>query len=111
MKLSTSIKRTKEAAKSLRISTSRLEIEAKEEDCLTANAKSIIPLLWAFYIYTQIFIFLAAWGNKLQLQLALGKYAKYLMMLCEIYTWDLVWAYYFDFLQAQIWERINDLVV
>ena len=81
MKLSTSVRRIREAAKSLRIGTSGLEIEAKEENCTTADAKGIIPLLWAFHIYLQILIFLDAPGNKLQLQLALGKFAKHLIML------------------------------
>lgn len=52
MKLSTSVRRTREAAKSLKIGTSGLEIEAKEEDCTTADAKGIIPLLRAFHVYT-----------------------------------------------------------
>ena len=65
MKLSTSIRYTRKAAKSLKIGTNSLEIEAKEKDCTIADAKSIIPLFQAFYIYTQIFIFLAALGNKL----------------------------------------------
>ena len=68
-------------AKSLRINASGLEIEAKEEDCTTADVRSIIPLLWAFHIYAQILIFKAALGNRLQLQLVLDKYAKQLMML------------------------------
>ena len=108
MKLSTSVRRTKEAAKSLMIGTSGLEIEAKEEDCTTADAKGIIPLLRAFHVYTQILIFLAVPGNKLQLQLALSKYAKHLMMLWEMYTWDSVRAYHFDFHQARILEGIDD---
>ena len=110
MKLSTSVRRTREAAKSLRIGTSGLEIEAKEEDCTTADAKGIIPLLRAFHVYAQILIFLAAPGNKLQLQLALGKYAEHLMMLWEMYTWDSVRAYHFDFHQARILEGIDDSV-
>ena len=108
MKLSTSVRRTREAAKSLKIGTSGLEIEAKEEDCTTADAKGIIPLLRAFHVYTQILVFLAAPGNKLQLQLALGKYAEHLMMLWEMYTWDSVRAYHFDFHQARILEGIDD---
>ena len=90
MKLSTSVRRTREAAKSLRIGTSGLEIEAKEEECTTADAKGIILLLQAFHIYAQILIFLAAPGNKLALQLALGKYAEHLMILWKMYTWDSV---------------------
>ena len=65
IKLSTSIRCTREAVKSLKISTSRLEIEAKEEDCTTADAKGIIPLLWAFYVYVQNLNFLATPANKL----------------------------------------------
>ena len=67
MKLSTSIRHTREAAKSLKTGTSGLEVEAKEEDCTTMDAKGIIPLLRAFYVYTQILILLAIPGNKLQL--------------------------------------------
>ena len=52
MKLSTSVRRTREAAKSLKIGTNGLEIEAKEEDCTIADAKGIIPLLRAFHVYT-----------------------------------------------------------
>lgn len=59
-------------------------------------------------MYTQILVFLAAPGNKLQLQLALGKYAEHLMMLWEMYTWDSVRAYHFDFHQARILEGIDD---
>ena len=81
MKLSTSVRRTKEAAKSLKIGTSGLEIDAKEGDCTTADAKSIVPLFRAFHVYTQILIFLAAPGINLQLQLAVGKYTEYLMIL------------------------------
>lgn len=52
MKLSTSVQRTREATKSLKIETSGLEIEA-EEDCTTADAKGIIPLLQAFHVYVK----------------------------------------------------------
>lgn len=45
MKLSTSIKRKKEAAKILKIDTSDLEIKAKKKDCTIANAKGIILFL------------------------------------------------------------------
>ena len=45
MKLSTSVRQTREAAKSLKIGTTGLEIEAREDDCTTADAKGIIPLL------------------------------------------------------------------
>ena len=86
MKLSTSVRRTREAAKSLKIGTNGLEIEAKEEDCTTADAKGIIPLLQVFHVYTRILVFLAIPGIKLQLQLALGKYAEHLIMLWEIHT-------------------------
>lgn len=110
MKLSTSMRRTRETATSLKTGTSSLEIEAKEENCTTADAKGIVPLLRAFHVYTQIFIYLAAPGNKLQLQLALGKYAEHLMLLREMYTWDSVWAYHFDFHQARILEGIDDSV-
>ena len=55
----------KKAAKSLKIGTNGLEIETKEEDYTTADAKCIILLLQAFHVYTQILIFLAAPGNKL----------------------------------------------
>ena len=81
MKLSTSVRRTREAAKSLKIGTSGLKIKAKDEDYTTADAKGIIPLLQAFHVYTQILIYLAAPGNKPKLQLALGKYVEHLMML------------------------------
>ena len=108
MKLSTSVRRTREAAKSLKIGNNGLEIEAKEEDCTTADAKGIIPLLRAFHVYTQILVFLAAPGNKLQLQLALSKYAEHLMMLWKMYTWNSVRAYHFDFHQARILEGIDD---
>lgn len=45
MKLNISVRRTREAPKSLKIGTNRLEIEAKKEDCTTADANGIIPLL------------------------------------------------------------------
>ena len=110
MKLSTSVRRTREAAKGLKIGTNGLETEAKEEDCTTADAKGIIVLLRAFHVYTQILIFLAAPGNKLQLQLALDRYAEHLMMLWEMYNWDSVRAYHFNFHQARILEGIDDPV-
>ena len=50
--LSTIVRRTREAAKSLKIGSNGLEIEAKEEDCTIADAKGIIPLLRAFHVYT-----------------------------------------------------------
>ena len=52
MKLSTNIRHTKKATKSLKIDTNGLKIEAKEEDCITINIKGIILLLQAFYMYT-----------------------------------------------------------
>lgn len=54
MKLSTSVRRTREAAKILKIGANGLEIEAKEEDCTTADAKATITLLLAFHVYTRI---------------------------------------------------------
>lgn len=51
MKLNTSMKHIKKAAKSLKISTNNLEIKMREEDYTTANTKDIIFLLQAFYIY------------------------------------------------------------
>ena len=59
-------------------------------------------------MYTQILVFLAAPGIKLQLQLALGKYAEHLIMLWEMYTWDSIRAYHFDPHQARILEGIDD---
>ena len=44
MKLSTSVRHTREVAKRLKIGTIDLKIEAKEEDCTNADAKDIIPL-------------------------------------------------------------------
>ena len=81
MKLSTSIKRIKKVAKSLKISISGLEIKAKEDNYTTPDAKSIILLFCVFHIYTQILIFLVTLGIKLQFHLALRKYPKHLMML------------------------------
>ena len=52
MKLSTNIRYNRLVAKSLQIDINGLEIEAKEEDYTIADAKNIILLLWAFYIYT-----------------------------------------------------------
>lgn len=65
IKLSTRIKHIREVGKSLKIGISKLEIKAKEEDFTIANAKNIIFLLWAFYMYMQILIFLATLDNKL----------------------------------------------
>ena len=110
MKLSTSVRRAKETAKSLKIGTSGPEIEAKEKDCTNTDTQGIIPLLWAFHVYMQIFVFLVTPGKKLQLQSALGKYAEHLMILWEIYTWDSFWVYHFDFYQAQILEGMDNSV-
>lgn len=44
MKLSTCIKQTRKAAKSLKIDTNSLEITAKEEDSTTVDAQDIILL-------------------------------------------------------------------
>ena len=90
IKLSTSVRRIRKAAKSQKISFNGLEIEVKKEDCTISDTKGIILLLQAFHVYTQIIIFLATLGIKPQLQLALGKYAKYSMILWEMYIWDLV---------------------
>ena len=65
MKLSSSLKNTREATKWLKIDTSSLEVETKEKDCTALHAKSIIFFFLAFYVYTQIFVFLAPKGNKL----------------------------------------------
>lgn len=43
MKLDTRVRHIREATKSLKISTSGLEIEVKEENCTTADSKGIIP--------------------------------------------------------------------
>ena len=51
MKLSTSIRHTREAIKSLRIGTSRLEIEAKEENCTTARKEHYSTSPSFSYIY------------------------------------------------------------
>lgn len=65
MKFNINIRRIKKLAKSLKISTSKLEIKAKKEDYTIADAKGIILLLQTFFIYAKILIFLAALGNKL----------------------------------------------
>ena len=100
MKLSTSIRCAKEAAKSLKIGTSGLEIEAKEVDCTPRTLRVLFHFSKHF---TCIQRFLFSWGIKLQRQLASRKYAKHLLML-EIYTWDLVRANYFDFYWVRILE-------
>ena len=81
IKLCTSVTHAKEVAKSRRIVTRGLEIEAKEEDYTTANAKSIILFLQAFHLFAKIIIFLATLSNKLLLQLVLNKYGEHLIML------------------------------
>lgn len=86
IKLSIGVTYIRKVAKSLKIGTSSLKIKPKEENCTTANAKDIIPLFRAFYIYTEILFFSAALSNKLQIQLALGKYAEHLIMLQEMYN-------------------------
>lgn len=86
MKFSTSPRHIRKKAKSLKIDTSGLEIKTEKEDNTTPDANSIILLFQTFNIYAQILIFLAVSSNKQQLQLALGKYDKYLIMLWEIYT-------------------------
>lgn len=65
MKLNTSVRRIREAAKSLKIDTNYFEIRAKEENCITADTKSIILLVQTFDIYIQIFVFLPTPRNKL----------------------------------------------
>lgn len=65
MKLSTSIRGMRKVAKNLKISTNCLEIEVKEDDYTTVDIKDIIFLLWAFYMYTQILVFLSTSNNKL----------------------------------------------
>ncbi len=77
IKLSINIKYIKEATKSLKIGINSLEIETKEKNCIIIDVKDIILFLQVFYVYTQSLIFLIAMGNKLQLQLVLGRYTKY----------------------------------
>ena len=53
MNLNTSVRRIREAAKSLKIGSSGLEIEAKEEDCIAADAKVLFHSFEPFtYIHT-----------------------------------------------------------
>ncbi len=59
-------------------------------------------------MFTQILVIWVAPGNKLQLQLVLGKFDEDLMILWEMYIWDLVQANYFHFHQARILEGIDD---
>ena len=64
MKLSISVMRTREMAKSLKIS----EYWGQEKNGTTADTNYIIRLVKALHVYTQIFVFfLAVSGNKLQL--------------------------------------------
>ena len=42
MKLNTNVRRTRKAAKSFKIGTNGLKVQAKEEDCTTTDAKDII---------------------------------------------------------------------
>lgn len=51
MKLSTSVRCTRKAAKSLKIGLNILEIEIKEEDYTITKAKSIISLVRVFHMY------------------------------------------------------------
>lgn len=51
IKLSTNVKRTREAVKNLKINTNNLKIEVKKENCTTADAKSIIFFVRAFNMY------------------------------------------------------------
>lgn len=81
IKVSISIKHTKEATKNLKIDIINIEIKVKKENYTILDARYIIPLLQTFYVYIQIHIFLAAYGNKLQIQLALGRYAIYQIIL------------------------------
>lgn len=57
MKLNTSVRHTREVTKSLKIGINGLKIKTKKEDCITVDAKDIISLLGAFYIYIQIHFF------------------------------------------------------
>lgn len=86
MKPSTNVRCTRKTAKNLKITTNGLEIEAKKEDYTIVDVKDIILLFQVFYMYTQIMVFLAAPGNKLQLQLVLSRYTKHLIILWKIYT-------------------------
>lgn len=45
------MRQTRKVAKSFKIGINGPKIEAKEEDCIVVDGKSIIPLLQAFYIY------------------------------------------------------------
>ena len=65
MKLSTSIRYTRKAAKNLKMKTNNLKIKAKKEDYTIIDIKEFILLLQSFCMYTQIIIFLAAPNSKL----------------------------------------------
>lgn len=81
MKISTNIGCTRKAAKDEEIGINDLEIEVQEENYILINANKIISLLQIFYVYMQMLVFSANLSNELQLQLALGRYAEYLIML------------------------------
>lgn len=51
MKLSINVKQIREAAKSLKIGTSGLKIEVKEEDCTITDTKGIILFFRTFFVY------------------------------------------------------------
>lgn len=72
-------------AKNLKTDISNLRIKAKKQDRTIPDTNNIITLIIVFYIYTQIFLTLDTLDNKLQLKLALGKYAKHLVILQKIY--------------------------
>ena len=88
VKLSTSIRRTGEIAKNVKLDLSGLKIETREEDCTVADAKSIVSLLRSFLVYKQTLLFLAPSGVQFQLNLALDKYTEDLFV--EVYQWRTV---------------------
>lgn len=108
MKLITSVRCTRKAAKSIKIGTHILEIETEPKDCTTLDAKNIISLSLGFHVHTLIFAFLAARANQLEFNLALIKYAEHLIMLCKIYTWDPVWENHFNCYQTYMLEQKDD---
>lgn len=65
IKLSTSIRQTIKLIKNLKICINGQKIEAKEENYTIIDTKTIILFFQIFYIFIQIFIFLAVLGNKL----------------------------------------------
>lgn len=67
MKLNISVIYTRKDDKSLTIRTENEKIEVKEENSTTVNARDIISPIQAFYVDTQILVFLAILTNKLQL--------------------------------------------